>query len=445
MDENMALTPYETREILFYKTDNGDVKVEILLYQENLWLTQAKMAELFEVQKAAISKHLKNIFTSGELMEDSVVSVLETTAADGKNYPTRYYNLDAIIAVGYRVNSKKATMFRIWANRILKEYIIKGYVMDDERLKEPQNFFGKDYFEEQLERIRDIRASERRFYQKITDIYSQCSADYDVDSPVTKEFFATVQNKLHYAITKHTAAEIIYDRADSTKPNMGLTTWKNAPSGRIRKSDVVIAKNYLDETEMGSLNEIVTMYLDYAERQARRGNIMYMKDWVARLDAFLQFNAEEVLHHKGKVTAAIAKAFATDLKSIYQAPTEEQGRANMETVTEKWQGKYPNAMKSWSSNWDAICPIFKFSAEVRKVIYTTNAIESLNSTYRRLNSQRSVFPSPTALMKALYLATFEASKKWTSTLRNWGRVYGELSIMYDGRLPEQQKTGSFNP
>ena len=215
MDENMALTPYETREILFYKTDNGDVKVEILLYQENLWLTQAKMAELFEVQKAAISKHLKNIFVSGELMEDSVVSVLETTAADGKKYPTRYYNLDAIIAVGYRVNSKKATMFRIWANRILKEYIIKGYVMDDERLKEPQNFFGKDYFEEQLERIRDIRASERRFYQKITDIYSQCSADYDVDSPVTKEFFATVQNKLHYAITKHTAAEIIYDRADS--------------------------------------------------------------------------------------------------------------------------------------------------------------------------------------------------------------------------------------
>ena len=310
MDENMALTPHETREILFYKTDNGDVKVEILLYQENLWLTQAKMAELFEVQKAAISKHLKNIFTSGELMEDSVVSVLETTAADGKNYPTRYYNLDAIIAVGYRVNSKKATMFRIWANRILKEYIIKGYVMDDERLKEPQNFFGKDYFEEQLERIRDIRASERRFYQKITDIYSQCSADYDVDSPVTKEFFATVQNKLHYAITKHTAAEIIYDRADSTKPNMGLTTWKNAPSGRIRKSDVVIAKNYLDETEMGSLNEIVTMYLDYAERQARRGNIMYMKDWVARLDAFLQFNEEEVLYHKGKVTAAIAKAFA---------------------------------------------------------------------------------------------------------------------------------------
>lgn len=332
MDENMALTPYETREILFYKTDNGDVKVEILLYQENLWLTQAKMAELFEVQKAAISKHLKNIFASGELMEDSVVSVLETTAADGKNYPTRYYNLDAIIAVGYRVNSKKATMFRIWANRILKEYIIKGYVMDDERLKEPQNFFGKDYFEEQLERIRDIRASERRFYQKITDIYSQCSADYDVDSPVTKEFFATVQNKLHYAITKHTAAEIIYDRANSTKPNMGLTTWKNAPSGRIRKSDVVIAKNYLDETEMGSLNEIVTMYLDYAERQARRGNIMYMQDWVARLDAFLQFNEEEVLHHKGKVTAAIAKAFAESEFEKYRVIQDRQYQSDFDRL-----------------------------------------------------------------------------------------------------------------
>lgn len=241
---------------------------------------------------------------------DSVVSKMETTAADGKRYQTNYYNLDAIIAVGYRVNSKKATMFRIWANRVLKEFIIKGYVMDDARLREPENFFGKDYFEEQLERIRDIRASERRFYQKITDIYSQCSADYDVESPITKEFFATVQNKLHYAVTHHTAAEIVYGRADSTKPNMGLTTWKNAPKGRIRKSDVTVAKNYLNETEMRNLNEIVTMYLDYAERQARRGNVMYMADWVKRLDAFLQFNEEDILHDKGKVTAAIAKVFA---------------------------------------------------------------------------------------------------------------------------------------
>ena len=310
MNDNSKLTPYETREILFYKTENGDVRVEILLYQEILWLTQAKMAELFDVQKAAISKHLKNIFASGELHENAVVSKMETTAADGKQYNTNYYNLDAIIAVGYRVNSKKATMFRIWATQVLKEFIIKGYVMDDVRLREPENFFGKDYFEEQLERIRDIRSSERRFYQKITDIYSQCSADYDINSPITKEFFATVQNKLHYAITHHTAAEIVRTRADSTKPNMGLTTWKNAPNGRIRKSDVSIAKNYLNETEIINLNEIVTMYLDYAERQARRGNIMYMQDWIRRLDTFLQFNEEDVLSNQGKVTAAIAKAFA---------------------------------------------------------------------------------------------------------------------------------------
>ncbi len=310
MSEGHGLIPYDTREVLFYKTDNGEVRIEILLFQENLWLTQAKMAELFEVQKAAISKHLKNIFESGELTKAAVVSKMETTAADGKQYSTNYYNLDAIIAVGYRVNSKKATMFRIWANKVLKEFIIKGYVMDDDRLREPENFFGKDYFEEQLERIRDIRSSERRFYQKITDIYSQCSADYDIDSPITKNFFATVQNKLHYAVTHQTAAEIIYERADSIKENMGLTTWKNAPKGRIRKSDVSIAKNYLNETEMRNLNEIVTMYLDYAERQARRGNIMYMKDWAARLDAFLQFNEEDVLQDKGKVTAAIAKAFA---------------------------------------------------------------------------------------------------------------------------------------
>ena len=342
MDENMALTPYETREILFYKTDNGDVKVEILLYQENLWLTQAKMAELFEVQKAAISKHLKNIFTSGELAEDSVVSKMETTAADGKTYSTKYYNLDAIIAVGYRVNSKKATMFRIWANRVLKEYIIKGYVMDDERLREPENFFGKDYFEEQLERIRDIRSSERRFYQKITDIYSQCSADYDVDSPITKEFFATVQNKLHYAITRHTAAEIIYERADSAKPNMGLTTWKNAPKGKIRKTDVVIAKNYLNETEISNLNEIVTMYLDYAERQARRGNIMYMRDWVLRLDAFLQFNEEEVLHNKGRVTAAIAKAFAESEFEKYRVLQDQIYQSDFDRLIATVEGEEKN-------------------------------------------------------------------------------------------------------
>ena len=336
MDRRVLPMPYETREILFYRTDNGDIKVEILLYQENLWLTQGKMAELFDVQKAAISKHLKNIFASDELVENSVVSILETSAADGKKYSMKYYNLDAIIAVGYRVNSKKATMFRIWANKILKEYIIKGYVMDDERLREPDNFFGKDYFEEQLERIRDIRSSERRFYQKITDIYSQCSADYDVNSPITKDFFATVQNKLHYAITKRTAAEIVYNRADSTKPNMGLTTWKNAPSGKIRKSDVVVAKNYLDEDEMKNLNEIVTMYLDYAERQARRGNIMYMQDWVIRLDAFLQFNEEDVLNHKGKVTAAIAKAFAESEFEKYRIIQDQSYQSDFDRLVESF-------------------------------------------------------------------------------------------------------------
>lgn len=334
MDKNTALTPYETREILFYKTDNGDIKVEILLYQENLWLTQAKMAELFDVQKAAISKHLKNIFTSGELDENSVVSILETTASDGKNYSVKYYNLDAIIAVGYRVNSKKATMFRIWANRILKEYIIKGYVMNDERLKEPESFFGKDYFEEQLERIRDIRSSERRFYQKITDIYSQCSADYDVNSSITKEFFATVQNKLHYAVTNHTAAEIIYERAGSEKPNMGLTTWKNAPNGKIRQSDVTVAKNYLDESEIKNLNEIVSMYLDYAERQARRGNIMYMRDWVARLNAFLQFNDEEVLHNNEHVTAAIARFFAENEFEKFRVLQDKSYQSDFDRLVE---------------------------------------------------------------------------------------------------------------
>ncbi|MDY6330334.1 MAG: virulence RhuM family protein [Fibrobacter sp.] len=298
------------KEILLYKTDNEEVKVEILLHNENLWLTQAKMAELFDVQKAAISKHLKNIFESGELQESSVVSKMETTASDGKNYNTNIYNLDVIIAVGYRINSKKATMFRIWATKVLKEYIVKGFVMNDERLKDPQNFFGKDYFEEQLERIREIRASERRFYQKITDIYAKCSADYSLDSQITQDFFATVQNKLHYAVTHQTAAEIIYSRADSKKLNMGLTTWKHAPNGDIRKPDVSIAKNYLSQDEIKSLNEIVTMYLDYAERQAKRGQVMYMKDWVQKLNAFLQFNEEDVLQDKGKVTHEIAKAFA---------------------------------------------------------------------------------------------------------------------------------------
>jgi hypothetical protein len=303
-------------EVLLYTTPNGKVKVEMYLQNETIWLTQQKIADLFGVQRPAITKHLKHIFETGELKEELVSSILEHTTQHGaiqgktQETKTRYYNLDAIISVGYRVNSSQATAFRIWATERLKEYIIKGFTMDDERLKNPDNIFGKDYFEEQLARIRDIRSSERRFYQKITDIYSQCSADYSPDSDITKKFFASVQNKLHWAITGQTAAELIASRADSTKDNMGLTTWGNAPKGKIRKTDVGIAKNYLNENELTALNRIVSMYLDYAENQANKGIVMYMKDWIKKLDAFLQFNEEAVLKHSGTVTHEIALALA---------------------------------------------------------------------------------------------------------------------------------------
>ena len=297
-------------EFLLYTTPNGKVKVEIFLRDENLWLTQKRMADLFGVGVPAINKHLKNIFEDGELQEDSVVSILEITAEDGKKYATKLYNLDAIISVGYRVNSRQATHFRIWATGVLKEYIIKGFAMDDQRLKNPNNIFGKDYFEEQLARIRDIRSSERRFYQKITDIYAQCSADYDPNEEITRQFFATVQNKLHFAISAQTAAEIIYQRASSEKPHMGLTTWENAPKGAIRKTDITIAKNYLNEKELDGLNRIVTMYLDYAEMQAQKGVLMHMKDWVEKLDAFLHFNEKKILHNSGKISHEIAAALA---------------------------------------------------------------------------------------------------------------------------------------
>ena len=297
-------------EFLLYATPDGKVKVEILLQNENIWLTQTKIAELFGVQQPAIAKHLKNIFESKELNENSVHSILEYTANDGKIYKTKFYNLDAIISVGYRVNSAQATHFRIWATERLKEYIIKGFIMDDERLKNPEHIFGKDYFEEQLARIRDIRSSERRFYQKITDIYAQCSADYNPDEEITKQFFATVQNKLHFAISGQTAAEIIYNRANSKKLHMGLTNWKNSPKGIIRETDISIAKNYLDEKELDGLNRIVTMYLDYAEMQAQKGIAMRMKDWVEKLDAFLQFNEREILQDNGKISHEVAETLA---------------------------------------------------------------------------------------------------------------------------------------
>lgn len=308
-------------EFLLYTTPNGKVKVEIFLHNETLWLTQKRMADLFGVGIPAINKHLKNIFENNELCEDSVISILEITAEDGKKYLTKFYNLDAIISVGYRVNSTQATLFRIWATERLKEYIIKGFTMDDERLKNPHNIFGKDYFEEQLARIRDIRSSERRMYQKITDIYAQCSADYSPDSDITKQFFATVQNKLHFAITGKTAAEIIHARANSAQSNMGLTVWKNSPNGKIRESDVVIAKNYLYEKELDHLNRIVTMYLDFAEMQAQRGIIMYMKDWVAKLNAFLNLNEKQILNNAGLVSHEVAEALA--LKEYEKYRTEQ--------------------------------------------------------------------------------------------------------------------------
>lgn len=326
-------------EFLLYTTPGGKVKVEIFLRDETIWLTQEKIALLFGVQRPAVTKHLKNIFESGELAEYSVSSILEHTAPDGKTYKTKFYNLDAIISVGYRVNSRQATLFRIWATERLKEYIIKGFTMDDERLKNPGNIFGQDYFEEQLARIRDIRSSERRFYQKITDIYAQCSANYDKESEETKKFFATVQNKLHWAISRQTAAEIIHSRVDGDKPNMGLSTWKNAPDGPIRKPDVSIAKNYLTEEELDGLNRIVAMYLDYAEMQAHNRNIMTMSDWIQKLDAFLQFNEKEILDNPGKISAEMARAFAETEFEKYRLIRDKRYESDFDKIIKQIGGK----------------------------------------------------------------------------------------------------------
>ncbi|MGE0239412.1 MAG: virulence RhuM family protein [Parvibaculaceae bacterium] len=310
-------------EILLYTGPKGDVRVEVLFEEESFWLTQKRMAELFEVTVPTINEHLKNIFKTGELVEESVIRKFRITADDGKGYITSFYNLDAIIAVGYRVNSRQATQFRIWATAVLRDFIIKGFVLDDERLKLGKRF-AKDYFDELLERIREIRASERRFYLKITDIYEQCSIDYTRDADITQTFFKTVQNKLHWAITGKTAAEIISERADAAKPHMGLKTWKNAPAGKILKGDVVIAKNYLSADEVKGLERVVSMYLDYAENQAARRIAMRMADWVTKLDAFLAFNEYEILKDAGKVSHAVAKALA---EKEYDAFRIEQDRA----------------------------------------------------------------------------------------------------------------------
>lgn len=299
----------EKLEILLYATPESRTTIEVFFENETFWLSQKKMAELFGVETHTVNYHLKEIFKSGELEEVSVIRSFRITAADGKNYNTQFYNLDAIIAVGYRVNSHEATRFRIWATKTLKEFIIKGFVMDDERLKQGKKF-GKDYFEELLERIREIRASERRFYQKITDIYAQCSVDYDPKADITLLFYKTVQNKLHWAITGQTAAEIIAARAKATNANMGLTYWKNSPAGKIMKTDVGIAKNYLQAEEIEELNRIVVMYLDYAENQAKRQIAMSMKDWIEKLDGFLQFNDYKVLKDAGKISHEIALKLA---------------------------------------------------------------------------------------------------------------------------------------
>jgi hypothetical protein len=300
---------HQETDIIFYSSPAGHMKVEVIFNDETFWLNQKRLAELFGVEVPAISKHLKNIFESGELEEATVISKMETTAADGKRYLTSFYNLDAIIAVGYRVNSFQATQFRIWATKTLREFIVKGFVLDDERLKQGKRF-GKDYFDELLERIREIRASERRFYLKITDIYEQCSIDYIKGSDITLKFFKTVQNKLHYAIAGKTAAAIIAERADAGKPNMGLQTFKNAPHGKVLKTDIGVAKNYLIEKEIKELERIVSMYLDYAENQAARQIPMKMEDWVAKLDGFLQFNEYQILKDAGKVSHEIALKLA---------------------------------------------------------------------------------------------------------------------------------------
>jgi hypothetical protein len=295
----------KNNQIIFYSTPQGNIKVEVVFEEETFWLTQKAMSTLFNVEIPAISKHLKKIFETGELEQNSVVSKMETTAPDGKNYITTYYRLEAILAVGYRVNSAEATQFRIWATNTLKEFITKGFVLDDERLKQGKSF-GKDYFDELLERIREIRASERRFYQKITDLYA-LSVDYNKDAETTKDFFASVQNKLHWAIAGKTAAEIIYTEADAKKLYMGLKTWKYAPGGKILKSDVAVAKNYLNEEHILELNRIVSAYLDLAENNALRQQLMHMEQWSKFLTDFLQLTNYPILKDKGKVTMLEAK------------------------------------------------------------------------------------------------------------------------------------------
>lgn len=335
------LTPGQS-DFILYTAKDGDVRVDVILQDETVWLTQKGMGELFGVESHTITYHLKEIYRSGELNEIATTRKIRAVRQEGERQVTRtldFYNLDAIISVGYRVNSHQATHFRIWATQTLKEYIVKGFVLDDKRLKQGGQLFGKDYFDELLERIREIRASERRFYQKITDIYAQCSIDYDAQALVTQKFYATVQNKLHWAITGSTAAEIIAQRADASKSHMGLTTWENAPKGKILKTDITIAKNYLAEKEIKELNLIVTMYLDYAELQAERSISMKMRDWAKKLDGFLKFNDYEILNNPGKISAAVAKSLAEKQYEKFRVEQDKRYISDFDKVVKQLKNK----------------------------------------------------------------------------------------------------------
>jgi len=328
-------------EIILYTTPQGEIKIEVFLQDETVWLTQKAMGELFGVAKSTISEHLSNVYKSGELEKKATVRKIRTVQKEAGREVSRnleFYKLDAIISVGYRVNSFQATQFRIWATKTLKEFIIKGFILDDERLKQGKKLFGKDYFDELLERIREIRASERRFYQKITDIYSECSIDYQPKAEITQVFYKTVQNKLHWAITGQTAAEIVSSRAKVELPNMGLTTWKNSPKGKILKSDISTAKNYMNKKEIDELNRIVNMYLDYAENQAARQIPMSMKDWVEKLDAFLQFNDYSVLKNAGSISAEIAKKLATEQFEKFRVIQDEDFESDFDKEIKRIKG-----------------------------------------------------------------------------------------------------------
>ena len=330
----------QQQRFLFYTSADGNIHIDVVLQDENVWLTQKAMGLLFGVESHTITYHLKEIFKSGELDEKATTRKIRAVQNEGKRQVTReldFYNLDAIISVGYRVNSYQATQFRIWATKTLKEYIIKGFVLDDERLKQGKRF-GKDYFEELLERIREIRASERRFYQKITDIYA-LAADYDKNAPITKDFFATVQNKLHWAITGKTAAEIIYDSADAIEIHMGLTGWKQAPDGKILKSDVSIAKNYLNEAHIKQLNQIVSAYLDLAENRAQRQILMKMQDWIQFLHSFLELSNYPILQDKGKVSALEAKLKAEQEYEEYRVIQDKNYISDFDKEIKRITGK----------------------------------------------------------------------------------------------------------